>query len=282
MGPWRKNSIMNMFIKSYKKVFLSLLIAAQYSCSPSTSDKSTLVQTKAEIKNITPKISKGNTFINLKNGDSNLVLNLKVGSKGNNLTSDGTPVFSTKAESSNQSQSGAKLGKIATELIVNTEKLTFDIPADKINNNEHSINISGLKKDDIVSLNEKVYDDNGNIIGSESVKDKKIEKDIESLDINISVNINIGVNVAQNVTVSQTQTVAGPTINIILPSPPAQSNSANCNPAGPPDHTATLKDGTKVKVCNPESKPTDKCYRMDGNNNVTLEDGRIVNICRPR
>ncbi len=268
--------------QSFIKYLVPIVALSIYSCSNqlTTDQNGNKLTTVSQNSGITPKTTTGQTILNLKNGDNSLVLNLKV-SSGSNFTGDGSPAFSTKADAASSTSSDNKLDKIKSDLTINSDKFNFEIPASEINDNQHKINITGLKSGDIVNYDGKAYDSKGNVIGSQTVKDKKVEKDIETLDVKISVNISVNVN--QNVTVNQSQTVTGPTINIILPSQqPAQQYNGPCYPAPPPDNTATLEDGTKVRVCGPETPAGTKCYRMDNNNLVKIDDGRIVSICKGR
>ncbi len=245
---------------------------------------------------IDPKITAGHTFLNFKNGgDSTIVFNLKLSNPGTNAGSN----FTTKAESDND-----KISKVASEIGVNDDTYKFDIPSDKLKDNSHDISLTGLKEGDLVSYDGKVYDDSGKVVGSEKVKDKKITKDFETVDINISVNINIGVNVQQNVNVSQNQTVTGPTININLPAPPSgppgppssaptsapsggatgASSSSSCLQPGA-NHMVTLASGEKVQMCTPPGDTgnpiTENCYKPDSSWVVTLKDGTKFNLCKP-
>lgn len=279
------------------KYILPVLLLSVLSCSiQTTSDQkdSSNINLVSTDKTIEPTTISGETFLNLRHGDSNLIFNLNITAQDKkNFTGDGAPAFATKADTS----SDTKLNKISNEITVNSDKYKFDIPSDKINSNNHKVTLTGLKKDDVVSYDGKAYDDKGNEVGSQSVKDKKVDKDIDTVDVNFSISININVSQTTVVNATQTQTVTGPTINITLPSPPqnnnqnpnnqpnttSQSNSSSCLAAPPPEHTATLSDGTKIRVCTPEdTDPSQKCYKMDANNNVKLEDGRTFQICDPR
>jgi hypothetical protein len=235
--------------------------------------------TQPIFNSVTPEISSGQAYFNLKRGDSNLIFNLKVVSPDN---------LQTKDTSNSASQDGAKLAKLSSELGINGQKFPFEIPADKLDSNQAKINLLGLKKGDIVNLETKAMDQNGNVIGSQAVKDKKAEKDIETVDYNITVNTNIGVNVNQNVTQNQTTNVGGSTVIINLPAPPTSiptqspSTSGSSTSSGclkpDPNFLVTLDDGSKVKICTTVGEKG--CYTRDQDYKVKLEDGRSFTVCQ--
>lgn len=185
---------------------------------------------------IDPKITSGQTTVNYKKGFNSLILNIKLISDSSfktkdTTTSTNTPITETKKDTgtttttttpTSESKTENTVEKVTTELNVNGENLKFDIPKDKFLDNQHKINVTGLKEGDTINLESRVYDKNGKIVGSENVKDKKIDKDFDTIDLNITLSINISNTNTQNVTVNQTQTVAGPNITINLPQPPAQ------------------------------------------------------------
>lgn len=285
--------------KSLKFLALPIVTALVCSCTQ-TLDLGTVkkISTVTESSNlgpkgggaIDPKISSGATIINFKRGDSNLVFNMKFGSSG----------LSTKATSdtTTSSNTSTKISKISTQLKVNDQKVDFEVPSDKLTGNKYTVNVVGLEKGDKVTLDTQAYDESSKLIDEKTIKDKEVKTDFETVDINLAINIQISVE--QNVKVEQTQTVIGPTINITLPSPPANqhqppqaniqnqpTNSSECLIPSRIDSKVKLANGKEILVCPPENTTGlmngQKCYKPEQpSNNITLEDGTIVKICKPQ
>lgn len=290
----------------YKYLFCSLLVTS-FSCSSqltsisndsSITDKSLLGPKGGGT--IDPKITSGQTILNYKRGFNTLVLTIKLGSSSSFTTKD-TSSTTTNTNSNDTTKSEDSLDKITTEISVNGEETKFDITKDKLSNNEHKINITGLKDGDIINAESRAYDKNGKIVGSENIKDKKIDKEFDSIDFNINLSINI--TNTQNVTVNQSQTVTGPNITINLPqpqnpqpqTPPPQPNntttqsvnnvSSNCITPSMPDHKVVLSDNSTVIICpKPELRngfDMTSCLQPDSNFKVTLKDGKVLQLCPP-
>lgn len=283
--------------KSLKFLALPIVTALVCSCTQ-TLDLATVKKTSTVTESsslgpkgggaIDPKISSGATIINFKRGDSNLVFNMKFGSSG--LSTKATTDTTTAANTS------TKISKVSTQLKVNDQKVDFEVPNDKLSENKYTVNVVGLEKGDKVTLDTQAYDESSKLIDEKTIKDKEVKTDFETVDINLAINIQISVE--QNVKVEQTQTVIGPTINITLPSPPAnpaqpqqQSNTQTTSTSGcllpsRPESKVKLTSGKEIFICPPDNSSGlingEKCYRPDGvSNNVTLEDGTIVKICKP-
>lgn len=233
---------------------------------------------------IDPKITSGETVINFKRGDSNLIVRLSL-SKQAAVTTKATETTSATVT----------VSKLINEIYVNDIKYKVEIPGDKLFENKHSLNLIGLNKGDIIKLSTEVYDDKNNLAGKQSIDKKEITKDIESIDLNIAVNINIDVKTEVNVN----QTVTGPTININLPAPqqppsgappqpgfptpsgiPSSSNQGNCLLPSQPESTVKLSDNTTIKICLPGTQ-AEGCYTPDPFGDVKLPDGRTIKICPP-
>lgn len=250
---------------------------------------------------IDPKITSGQTTVNYKKGFNSLILNIKLISDSNFKTKDTTtttPATETKKDTgttttpTSEAKTENTVEKVTTELNVNGENLKFDIPKDKFLDNQHKINVTGLKEGDTINLESRVYDKNGKIVGSENVKDKKIDKDFETIDLNITLSINISnTNTnTQNVTVNQTQTVAGPNITINLPQPPApQQMPAQVQPqvtvlstSGNTTTTSQPVVQTSVvpQVTTPITPPVDNnCVRPNQADNKIVFEGTSYTIC---
>lgn len=305
----------------YKYLFCSLLVTS-FSCSSqltsisndaTITDKSLLGPKGGGT--IDPKITSGQTILNYKRGFNTLVLTIKLGSSSSfttkdasTSTTDTSKSTTTNTNSNDTTKSEDSLDKITTEISVNGEETKFDINKDKLSNNEHKINITGLKDGDIINAESRAYDKNGKIVGSENIKDKKIDKEFDSIDFNINLSINITNTNTQNVTVNQSQTVTGPNITINLPqpqnqqpqnpqpqTPPPQPNntttqsinnvSSNCITPSMPDHKVVLSDNSTVIICpKPELRngfDMTSCLQPDSNFKVTLKDGKVLQLCPP-
>jgi hypothetical protein len=301
-----------------KVLISSLLLLTVISCSnpniTSLSDSSNTI-TKASLGptgggTIDPKITSGQTLLNYKRGFNSLVLNIKLSSSSSFSTKDTSTATTTsndvtKTDATKATDATTKsedtVEKVTTELKVNGEEIKFEIPKDKFTDNQHKINVTGLKEGDIVNAESRVYDTNGKIVGSENVKDKKIEKEFESIDFNITLSINISNTNTQNVNVTQNQTVTGPNITINLtppanPNQPVQSQQTNtpktssipsdCLTPTMPDHKVTFKNGSSALICpKPELRGSNfditSCLQPDQNFKVTLKDGTVATICPP-
>lgn len=232
--------------KFAKYVIISLFLAVN-ACSQVVDTSSVITKTSNDFIDlnlgpkgggtIDPKITVGQTVINFKEGDGVLLFNLNL---------SGASAFSTKDVSTNSSvvtttaspsptptptasasSESNKITKLTNQIYINNKKYTLDISSDNIANNKHVLNLTGLKKGDIVSLSTQVYDSKSQVVGKESVQNKEVKNDIESIDLNISVNINI--NVEQKTEVNVSQVVVGPTINVIVPTPQSTPSTQQNN-----------------------------------------------------
>ena len=193
---------------------------------------------------IDPKITVGQTIINFKEGDGVLLFNLNLSGKGfttKDITTSAstatTPSASPSPSASTTTTTDTSISKLSNEIYINEKKYLLDISSDKLSNNKHILNLTGLKKGDIVSLSTRVYDSKSQVVGKESVQNKEVKSDVESFDLNISLSINISQEQKTEVNVSQSQVVIGPTINITIPTPqstptptPSPTNSQTQNP----------------------------------------------------
>jgi hypothetical protein len=233
---------------------------------------------------IDPKIKQGYTLVGLGNGSSNLTFKFK-------LTGDGMAAFATKADTPKN-----KLKELKNDLEINGENFEFEVPYENFNSDQHELNITGLKKGDVVNLDSQAIDQDGKVVGEKKIDDKKVTRDDETVDVNISLSISISnTNTnTNNVTQNNTQTVnANPTIIVNLPSPPPMqtpqpqasssgSSSSNSSCLRPDQNHKVTFEGTSYQICEPPGETqTAGCTRPDPNRVVTTSNGKTFTLCAP-